>query len=426
MVPQSFRRFGLRSARVVGLGAGILALTSVSCQSLPLLAPSGSTLTLIPAANELAVNGTISITATVIEGAASTGTGTTTPTTSVGQPVNNGTQVTFTTTLGTIQPATANTKNGQVTVQLVGDGRSGVAKITAFSGAASANTTINIGAAAAARLVLTANPQSLPATGGSSTIAASVQDASGVGLAGVSVSFSTTAGTLAAGSVVTDANGNATTTLSTALAATVTATAAGTTGSGTTTTSGLSQTVAIAVNPRTAVTVTGPSTALTVSAPATLTIALASSSTTGSPVVTAMHIDYGDWRGNDLSPGTTSTVVFYSNEGVYTVTVTVTDSTGAQSSGSATLAIGALSASATTVPTSITHGTSATFVVTPSNTAAFIDHYEWNFGDGSAVQSTSSGTNSHVYATAGTYNIVVNVVPQFGATISVPIAIIVS
>ena len=51
------------------------------------------------------------------------------------------------------------------------------------------------GAAAAARLVLTANPQSLPATGGTSTIAAGVQDASGLGLAGVSVSFSTTAGT---------------------------------------------------------------------------------------------------------------------------------------------------------------------------------------------------------------------------------------
>ena len=399
-------------------------LAGISCQSLPLLAPSGSTLTLIPAANELAVNGTISITATVIEGG-STGTGTTT-TTSVGQPVNNGTQVTFTTTIGTIQPATAKTTNGQVTVQLVGDGRSGQAKITAFSGAASATTTINVGAAAAARLVLTANPQSLPPTGGTSTIAASVQDSSGVGLAGVSVSFSTTAGTLASPAVVTDASGAATTTLSTVLAATVTATAAGTTGSGTTSTSGLSQTVAIAVNPRTTVTVAGPSTALTVSAPATLTITLASTATSGAPVVTAMHIDFGDGLGSNLSPGTTSTVHFYANEGVFTVTVTVTDSTGAQSSGSATLAVGALSASATTVPSSITHGTSATFVVTPSNTAAFIDHYEWNFGDGSAAQSTSSGTNSHVYTTAGTYNIVVTVVPLAGNAISVPIAIIVS
>ena len=91
----------------------------------------------------------IYITATVIEGAASTGTGTTTTTTSVGQPVHDGTQVTFTTTLGTLQPATASTKNGQVTVQLVGDGRSGVARVTAFSGAASSNTSIIVGAAAA-------------------------------------------------------------------------------------------------------------------------------------------------------------------------------------------------------------------------------------------------------------------------------------
>jgi len=425
MVPQPLRRFGLRSARVVGAGAGILALATLSCHSVPLLAPSGSTLTLIPAANELAVNGTISITATVIEGAA-TGTSTTTPTTSVGQPVHDGTQVTFTTTLGTIQPATATTKNGQVTVQLVGDGRSGQAKVTAYSGAATNSTSINIGAAAAARLVVTATPQSLPATGGTSTIAASVQDASGLGLAGVSVAFSTTAGTLASASVVTDATGTASTTLSTVLTATVTATAAGTTGSGTTSTSGLSQAVAITINPRTTVTVTGPSAALTVSAPATLTIALSSTSTTGSPAVTAMHIDFGDGLGTNLSPGTTSTVHFYSNEGVFTVTVTVTDSTGAQSSGSATLAVGALSASATTVPSSITHGTSATFVVTPSNTAAFIDHYEWNFGDGSPVQSTSSGTNSHVYTTAGSYTIVVNVVPLAGNAISVPIAIVVS
>jgi hypothetical protein len=399
----------------------------MSCQSLPLLAPSGSTLTLIPAANELAVNGSINITATVIEGA-STGTGTTTTTTSVGQPVHDGTQVTFTTTLGTIQPANAKTKNGQVTVQLVGDGRSGQAKVTAYSGAATNNTTINVGAAAAARLVVTASPQSLPATGGTSTIAASVQDSAGLGLAGVSVSFSTTAGTLASASVVTDATGSATTTLSTVLAATVTATAAGTTGSGTTTTSGLSQTVAVSVNPRTTVTVAGPSTALTVSAPATITITLASTGTSGSAVVTAMHIDFGDGLGANLSPGTTSTVHFYSSQGVFTATVTVTDATGGQSSGSAALAVGALSASATTVPTSIAHGTSATFVVTPSNTAAFIDHYEWNFGDGSAtaVQSTSSGTNSHVYTTAGSYTIVVTVVPLAGNAISVPIAIVVS
>jgi hypothetical protein len=381
---------------------------------------------MIPAANELAVNGSISIIVTVIEGAASTGTGTTTATTSVGQPVHDGTEVTFTTTLGTIQPATAKTTNGQVTVQLVGDGRSGQAKVTAYSGAATANATINVGAAAAARLVVTANPQSLPATGGTSTIAASVQDSSGLGLAGVAVGFSTTAGTLASPSVVTDANGNATTTLTTVLAATVTATAAGTTGSGSTSTSGLTQTVAIAVNPRTTVTVTGPTTALTVSAPATLTIALTSAATGGSPVVTAMQVVYGDGTSAPLSPGTTSVVHFYANEGVFTVTVTATDSTGAQSSGSAVLAVGALSASPTTVPSSITHGTSATFVVTPSNTAAFIDHYEWNFGDGSPVQSTSSGTNSHVYATAGAYNIVVNVVPLAGNPISVPIAIIVS
>jgi PKD repeat protein len=141
--------------------------------------------------------------------------------------------------------------------------------------------------------------------------------------------------------------------------------------------------------------------------------------------VTGMHIDFGDGLGKDLSAGTTSTVHFYSSAGVFTATVTVTDSTGAQSSGSAALAVAVLSASATTVPSSITHNTSATFVVTPSNSAAFIDHYEWDFGDGSKA-STSSGTNSHVYTASGPYTVVVTVVPQFGPAISVPIAIVVS
>ena len=79
------------------------------------------------------------------------------------------------------------------------------------------------------------------------------------------------------------------------------------------------------------------------------------------------------------------------------------------------------------MPSSITHGTSATFVVTPSNSAAFIDHYEWKFDDGGLGDgSTSSGTNSHVYAAPGSHTIVVTVIPQFRPAISVPIAIVVS
>jgi adhesin/invasin len=418
MVPQPFSRFGLRRARIAGLGLGILSLISVSCQSVPLLAPSGSTLTLIPAANELGVGGSIGITATVLEGASS---GTSTAP-AVGQPVHDGTTITFTTTIGTIQPATAKTTNGQVTVQLVGDGRSGVATVTAISGAATASKTINVGAAAATRISVTATPQSLPAGGGTTSVAASVQNAAGGGLAGVPVGFSTSAGTLASTSVVTDANGLATTSLTTALAATVTATAAGSAAAG------LSGTVGITLNPKTNVAVTAPTGSVTVSAPASIGIAVTSSATGATPVITAMHVDFGDGQQKDLATNTASTVHFYSGSGVFTVTVSVTDSTGTQSSGSVSVPVGPLNATVALAPSTVitANATTVTLTATPSNTAAFIDHYDFDFGDGSPLQTSSSASSSHIYAAAGSYTATVKLVPSFGSPIVVPVAVKVS
>jgi adhesin/invasin len=411
MVPQPLRRLVPRFPHVALTGIGLSGLIAVSCQTLPLLAPSGSTLTLVPAANSLQVNGAIVITATVLQGALGTGTGTTTTPSGVGQPVHDDTEVTFTTTLGTIKPATAKTHNGQAAVQLVGDGRSGAAKVTAISGAATSNVTINVGSASATRIAVTASPQSLSATGGTSAITAVVQDAGGVGVSGVPVTFSTTAGTIGTPTVTTNDSGSATTSLTTTQAAIVSASAG---------TAALTGTVTLTLNPKATVSVTPPG-SVTVSQPAVFTIA-----PIATPVITAMSIDYGDGRSQNLSPGTTSATHFYGSSQVFTVIVTVTDATGAQSTGAAQLAVGPLSASATSVPTTITAGTPASFTVAPSSTAAFIDHYEWDFGDGSAVQITSGGTNSHTYAAPGTPTIVVKVVPQVGAPISVPIAIKVS
>jgi hypothetical protein len=427
MVPQGFRRSGLFPARLLAIGLGVLALTSVSCQSIPLLAPSGSTLTLIAAANELPANGSITITATVIEGT-STGTGTTTTTTGIGQPVHDGTEVTFTTTVGTIQPATAKTVNGTATVQLVGNGQSGQAKITAFSGAATSSATVAVGAAAAVRLVVTANPQSLPATGGSSTIVASVQDAAGVGLSGVAVGFSTTTGTFTAPTATTDLNGNATTTLSTVQAATVTASAAGTTGTGTTASpTGLTGTVAITLNPRTSITLTAPSTAAVVSTPTSIGVAVASSTTGVTPIITSMHVDFGDGSTQTFASLLSSVAHLYGASQVFTVTVTATDSTGGTSSGALQLPVGPLTASVTSQPGSIATGTAVSFTVAPSNAAASIDHYTWDFGTGEGpVQTTSSGTNVHTFTNSGSRTIIVTVFPTAGPSITVPIAITVT
>ena len=69
-------------------------------------------------------------------------------------------------------------------------GPSGVATITAFSGGASAKLeNLRVGTAAAERVLLSATPAVLPPSGGTTEIAARVEDTAGTGLPGVPVTF---------------------------------------------------------------------------------------------------------------------------------------------------------------------------------------------------------------------------------------------
>ena len=234
------------AARALLAAAVLLTLTTTlsACNKVPLIAPSGSSLTVFSTTTVLPVNGSAEIVAVILEGGQGSGTGAGGGNTAgAGTPVHDGTTVMFTTTLGRLDPAQAQTSGGRATVKLVGDGRSGTATITAFSGAARNTVEILIGAAAAARVLLTAAPQSLPPTGGTTTLTARVEDQQGNGLQGVPITFSTTAGTLANGSVISDKDGGATTTLTTTAAATVTARAGGTSAT-------LSDTAAITLKPR--------------------------------------------------------------------------------------------------------------------------------------------------------------------------------
>ena len=126
----------------------VLSVAAAGCDKLPLLAPTASTITLFAGSNTLQANGSMSITATVLE--------------SSGTPVQNGTLVSFTTTVGQITPSEARTQNGQVNVTLSGNGQSGEAQIQANSGGAklTAPLTIKVGGAAASRIQLTANSSS--------------------------------------------------------------------------------------------------------------------------------------------------------------------------------------------------------------------------------------------------------------------------
>jgi len=84
---------------------------------------------------------------------------------SSGTPVQNGTTVRFTTTLGTLSAAEAQTTNGMATTMLIAGGTSGLAEVRAVSGAATGGAaaaatnvvTITIGTAAVTALAVRAN-----------------------------------------------------------------------------------------------------------------------------------------------------------------------------------------------------------------------------------------------------------------------------
>src|ERR671935_2489542 len=178
-----------RNLKLTAFGAVVaaLSLTLTACEKVPLLAPSGSSITLTASTNVLPVNGSTPIIAQVLEAA--------------GTPPHSGTRITFTTSLGTIQPSEVSTDvSGRAVVTFVAGNQSGTATITALSGGASVGTNgalkILIGSAAVGGIRLSAQPTLVPSTGGNSVISATVFDVNGNTLPSALVSFTTTAGTL--------------------------------------------------------------------------------------------------------------------------------------------------------------------------------------------------------------------------------------
>src|SRR5437879_2350521 len=125
----------------LAFGLALLLLTG-ACQKVPLLAPTGSTIILTASANALPTNATADLTAQVLEAS--------------GSPPHGGTLITFTTTLGGIEPSEARTDvNGRVIVKFNSGLANGTATIVASSGGATTGTTgavkIAIGSAAASK-----------------------------------------------------------------------------------------------------------------------------------------------------------------------------------------------------------------------------------------------------------------------------------
>jgi Bacterial Ig-like domain (group 1)/PKD domain len=378
-----------------------VALSATACDKVPLTAPSESIITLFATATSVSSTGSTDIVATVIE--------------SSGTPVQNGTVVSFTTTLGRIEPSEARTRNGKVTVKFTADGRSGVALVTAFSGGATGGGTdeepqlaqleLAVGSAAAATVTLRAQPGTLPPGGGSTEIVALVRDEAGNPVSGATVGFSTTAGNLSSGSALTDANGEARTILAASRDATVTATvgAADPVEIDISVDDALGLDVDVSANP---------------TAGATTTFSIVVTVPPGANPASRVEIDFGDGESRSLNVpstgGTTTVAHIYDEDGTYTVRVRVIDTAGRTQSQDLVIAVQpGLAVTLTASDTTPATGQSVTFTAIVSGGIA--TNYEWTFGDGSGDTTGIGGSTTHMYNLAGPKTVKVRVFTVTGS-----------
>jgi hypothetical protein len=128
-----------------------------------------------------------------------------------GTPVNEGTVILLSTTVGTIPGSVVTDRTGEALALLRGNGDFGLATVTASLGGAESQTVeIQVGLAAGS-ITLQATPASVAETGGRVDLIATVRDDQGRALAGATVNFSTDVGRLdsAGGLVITDSGGAA-------------------------------------------------------------------------------------------------------------------------------------------------------------------------------------------------------------------------
>jgi adhesin/invasin len=403
------------SASAYGHWTAIALLAAlVACDRVPLTAPSNSTITVTAPTRVLAIGGSTQVTAFVTE--------------SAGTPVQNGTTVRFTTTLGRVDPVEAQTQNGFAEVTFFAGEMSGVAEIRATSGAAGGGAapgtgggnggttggtatgtnvvTISIGAAAIAQeggVTLRANPSAVGASGGTVELVATVVGDGGRPLAGIPVTFSATRGSLSSATATTDGNGEARTTLTTSEQTEVTARAGTRVSTAVTITARGVNTVSLNVDPTSPVALQ----------PMTLTIT--PSIATGNPPP-RVRVDWGDGSNQDVGlvaapRGVTHT---YSTPGFYTISVTATTDgdefttqQAVQVIAQPTLSV-TISASDTTPAVNIPVTFTASVVGTSSGQ---VTSYQWDIllANGSLESTTTTTSNQLIHTFTSTGNRTVRV-----------------
>ena len=367
----------------------LTALVAVVCDKMPLLAPTEATITLSTTGLVLPVDGSADIIATVSEQS--------------GTPVHNGTVVTFTSTLGTIEPREGRTNGGKVTVALYTGSRSGTATVSAVSGSARAeDLTIEIGAQVIGTILLTVSPGPIPSTGGTVQLVATVHDTSGNLMPGVPVTFTADAGTLGSSTVITDANGEAQTTLTTDRETAVTANAGGLSASAT----------------------VGSSTPLNVNLtadqrPATVDEAVVFTATvTGSDTPIASYVwDFGE--GTKLTTSGNEVTHVYSEADTVVVKVSVINTDGISGSTQIRLVVAELQVeiSLEVSPPNPSVGQPVTFTATVTPPTVVVQRYDWLFGDGNSLDN-GGRTTIHSYGSTGAFTVRVTATLSDGSTVT--------
>lgn len=412
------------SRQSLWIGVVAAVLLSAACDSVQLTAPTNSRIAVTAANVVLPNNGTTDVTAYVLEEA--------------GTPVQNGTTVRFTTTLGRLDPIEVQTRNGYATTRFFADGSSGVAQVRAISGPATGGDSnanlvqITVGNAAVSTITVRANPGSVSANGSSVELIASVFAESGLPLENVQVIFSADQGLLGAATAVTNASGEARTTLTTSQQTVISATA------GTKT----SANVTIPVVPVPSVTITcapaagaGSCSALQANASNNLaTVVFTVTKPAGSSALRTATLEFGDGTSQslgNLAGGSTTVTHSYAGPGegdsskIYTATVNVVDVNNQTGSASAIVIVSPrtpINVSLSSVAeTATAAGQRFTFTATVTGGGegagnAAIQTFTWDFGDGSGEVVTSGGTTAHVFTTEARFTVTVTARTADGRT----------
>ena len=424
--------------------AAVVILASVSCEKVPLLAPSGSTITLTASTTALSVNGTAQLIAQVVEPS--------------GTPPHSGTHIIFTTSLGAIEPSETDTDiNGRAVVMFRAGSANGTASITASSGGVTVPTAnalrISVGTAAVGRVIVSANPTLIAANGGSSVISATVSDINGNALSFAPVAFSTTAGVIDPPSSTTDSNGVATTSLRTSTTATVTASVGATgggSGGGTTTptpptspTNPTAPTAPTTPTPPATPSPTGQasgSVVVNVAVAPTLEITPPTSPNAGLPAsftfkvtlaangsaIRDLTVNWGDGSPSQSLGAISTTAIathVYRSAGTYLVSAVLTDSLQNSVNNSTTVTVVPVQSPSIVITQSPNPGKSGTpttlTIQVTVPTGIGVQDLLIDFGDGQSAElgGATSAAVPHIYNTGGvgaTFNVVVTVIDTTG------------